>query len=560
MANSAPMNGPVQSSDNNPLRALANATTALKAAETGETKTAFARALLRAGTISNTPDMRALLARVLSEAWISPRLLFNATAILIKAGPARPFMERAVWAWPKPVSMEEFALAAPLVGLYDDALLRAALQSSFVSDLDLEKFLTTIRRAILEQSLRLDPSKPPPDDLLTFASALAQQCSINEYVWRAEREEKASFDRLLRLLKASQKQALAPLWIAVAASYQPLDEISPPVAREGWPAAVQTLIKQQIVEPETVDSFRETIPRLTGINDRVSVAVREQYEENPYPRWTQVPSRAGQRDIISELRAKFPHADIQSEDNGGAFNVLIAGCGTGQQVPEYSAYPRARTLAIDLSLASLAYAKSKAIELGLQNVEFAQADILKLNLPEASFDLIVSTGVLHHMENPEAGWRKLVSLLRPSGLMAIGLYSELARRDIVAARNVIAAKNYRSTASAIRKFRQEIIGGADPKLKSILQAPDFYSLSECRDLLFHVHEQRFTLPRIANFLSANGLSFLGFESTINVGPDFAKLFSEPGHYADLTRWHEFEQKNPDTFASMYNFWVQKRGA
>lgn len=553
------MNSPAL--DNDPIRAFAHALQALKAAETEETRTAFARALLRSGAVADTPEMRELLARVLAEGWIAPRLLFNAAAILIKNGPSRPFIERAVWAWPKPVSETEFTAAGPLSNLLGDRLLNAALISTFVSDLELEKFLTAIRRVILEKSLALDPSQPAPDDLLSFAAALARQCYLNEYVFRTEKEEKVLLDKLLRLLKQKGDTALAPLWVTVLGSYMPLSEIPErqvSFERE-WPKPVQAVIEQQIHQPAKIESLRGSIQKITKIDDDISLAVQHQYEENPYPRWEKIPARATRTDIFTELRAKFPYADISGEDRDEPFNVLIAGCGTGQQLPEFSSHPHAKTLGIDLSLASLAYAKSKIDEFGLSNIDLGQADILKLDLPAESYDLIVSSGVLHHMEDPEAGWRKLVSLLKPGGFMLIGLYSELARRNIVAAREIIAERKIRSTANAIRKFRQDVIAEANnPVLRPILFAPDFYSLSECRDLLFHVQEQRFTIPRMQKFLAGNGLAFLGFENTLKIGPDFARHFTLAKHYGDLDHWHAYEQKNPDTFAAMYNFWLQKR--
>ncbi len=47
----------------------------------------------------------------------------------------------------------------------------------------------------------------------------------------------------------------------------------------------------------------------------------------------------------------------------------------------------------------------------------------------------------------------------------------------------------------IRRYRQEL---GDAKLRWLSPLADFYSLSECRDLLFHVIEHNFTLPKIAS--------------------------------------------------------------
>ena len=73
-----------------------------------------------------------------------------------------------------------------------------------------------------------------------------------------------------------------------------------------------------------------------------------------------------------------------------------------------------------------------------------------------TFDIIESGGVLHHLADPFAGWRILLSRLRPGGFMGLGFYSELARRHVVKAREFIAAHGYSSTPDDIRRFRQDL--------------------------------------------------------------------------------------------------------
>ena len=54
----------------------------------------------------------------------------------------------------------------------------------------------------------------------------------------------------------------------------------------------------------------------------------------------------------------------------------------------------------------------KTRKLGVTNIEYMQGDILKLNQLERQFDIIESVGVLHHMDDPLAGWKVLVDRLR----------------------------------------------------------------------------------------------------------------------------------------------------
>ena len=178
--------------------------------------------------------------------------------------------------------------------------------------------------------------------------------------------------------------------------------------------------------------------------------------------------------------------------------ILIAGCGTGQHPVETAQrFPAAKILAVDLSMTSLAYAKRKTIELGIESIEYAQADLLKLRSLGRTFDVIESAGVLHHLENPFEGWRVLLSLLRPNGLMRLGFYSEIARQDIVQVRNLISNAGIGSSPREIRDCRQHLIELKDYNF--ITSSSDFFSASTFRDLLFHVQEHRMTLSALANF-------------------------------------------------------------
>ena len=180
-------------------------------------------------------------------------------------------------------------------------------------------------------------------------------------------------------------------------------------------------------------------------------------------------------------------------------------------------------LAIDLSLSSLSYAQRKTRELGLQNIEYAQADILALGSIGRSFDVIDASGVLHHLSDPAAGWRQLLALLRPGGLMRVGLYSELGRAEIVAARRFIAERGFDATAADIRNCRQALL--ATP-LRTLTRYGDFFNTSGCRDLLFHVQEHRLTIAQIKEFLDAQKLAFIGFELDAGTLRDYGAKYPQ----------------------------------
>jgi 2-polyprenyl-3-methyl-5-hydroxy-6-metoxy-1,4-benzoquinol methylase len=317
------------------------------------------------------------------------------------------------------------------------------------------------------------------------------------------------------------------------------------------------LLKEHIVEPMEEQRCREAMSRLTAVEDAVSSLVQRQYEENPYPRWTKLPPARKVHSLNSHLRQQFPFAPFGPLGKESNLDILIAGCGTGQESIESARqFPNARVLAVDLSLSSLGYAKRKTDEAGIANIEYAQGDILKLGSIGRSFDMIASVGVLHHLANPTAGLRVLLSLLRPGGFMQLGLYSQSARRDVVAARAFIAERGYSSDVLAIRRSRQDLIENF-AQSERLTSMRDFYVTSECRDLLFHVQEHRFTLPQIKEILGNLCLHFIGFQLEPHVIHEYRARFPDDKSKTNLDHWNDFEREFPDTFVGMYRFWVQK---
>ncbi len=99
---------------------------------------------------------------------------------------------------------------------------------------------------------------------------------------------------------------------------------------------------------------------------------------------------------------------------------------------------------------------------------------------------------------------------------------------------------------------------SDSEITKVCGRHDFFTLSACRDLLFHVQEHRFTLPRIVAALKSLKLKFLGFEMQGQAAlKEFKKSHPESDPSTSPSLWHEFELENPDTFRSMYLFWCMK---
>ena len=446
-----------------------------------------------------------------------------------------------------------------------DPLLLALLCWTIPPSREIEAWITLARRQLLEaasagQSVA-SRSIAGARDLLW---ALAAQCHAGEHAAPIEAEERTAAKALAKDLAAEED-----IKIAIAGMYLPLDQI--PAAGALWERLSTTdttgsprwiLLERAIAHPAAEREIAARMPRLTPIEDKTSIAVQAQYETNPYPKWLSIDRELAPSTLGERLETRYPTLASAGLDLARP-RILIAGCGTGRHAITTAArYGNSTVLAVDISLASLAYADRQARTLGQANITFARADILGLDQIGERFDLIECSGVLHHMADPMAGWRVLRGLTKPRGLMRIGLYSALARQrwDILRA-PVPATLGGPAVADFLRARRGALLSEppAGPE-NLVLRIADFYSLSGCRDLLFHTSEILFSLPEIAIALDALDLEFMGFDA---LAPEtmrrFREKFDHPGAERDLAAWNAFEMDNPDTFIAMYQFWCQARG-
>jgi SAM-dependent methyltransferase len=526
-------------------------------------RAAFTHCAARAQFAADDPLVRAALTAAITEGWTNPHELFISAVSLIRLDERiAGCVQRANESWPARPACAALYGVDGLAALAADRLLQALLEAAPVPSLQLERFLTCGRHALLERAA--GPAPDPADArALAFQAALARQCFLNEFVFDCTADEQlaaaACRGRLLALL--DKGDAVPPLLLLAVAAYSPL-HLLPGAQRllaAPQPDPVGEVLRQQLREPLQERALRARIERLTPISDGLSRAVREQYEQNPYPRWEQVPLPGQPRPFNAELRRLLPFARFAPLADEHAPQVLVAGCGTGRDAIFVARqYRGARVLAIDLSLDSLGYAQRKTAQLGLTNIEYAQADILRLGDCPRTFDVIGAVGVLHHLADPLAGWRVLLTRLRPGGFMCLGLYSRIARRSVLAAREFIAARGYAATPEGIRAFRQEV-QSADTRaeVRSLTRSLAFYSMSECRDLAFNVQERQLTLPEIEAFLGQLRLRLLGFELDPRVLGQYRARFADDPGCTSLRNWTRFEADNPDTFTAMYKFWVQR---
>ena len=176
---------------------------------------------------------------------------------------------------------------------------------------------------------------------------------------------------------------------------------------------------------ETSGGLPAADPRLIGRR------IRRFYEQHPFPTYEAT-------DSPESLRRKARHGRFAALlDRQIPYDALIldVGCGTGQ-LPIFLSLAERRTVGVDFSFSSLREGKKFVGRFSLKNVDLIQMDLFWLGFREASFDYVISTGVLHHTGDPYAAFQGLCRLVKPGGYLLIGLYNRYARIPLILRRQI----------------------------------------------------------------------------------------------------------------------------
>lgn len=438
-----------------------------------------------------------------------------------------------------------------LFKVFKSDFLLLGLSSIQVTNAFFESIFTKIRKYFL---IHWNESSSWPREALHFLMALGIQCFYNDYVYFQEPVEKEAISILsthLRRRIQTQKSLTEndTKLLALLSCYQPLYEMDFLTAKPALPPAIkksaQLWMRVQYLNPLAERALIPTIPSFTKIEDQTSLDVQKMYEQRPYPRWTSL----GSAKTSQRLR------DISEN-----LDILVAGCGTGQEPCLYAnLLPHARITAIDLSRSSIAYGMRMAEELGFRDrIRFLHGDLMKVIELGKQFDYVVSSGVLHHLKEPEKGFAAILSTLKPTGKMSIMLYSKIARDKLLnAAISYIHEKKYSSSGDDIRQFRQDILKmpTSDPRAWCA-QTGDFFSLFECNDLLFHVQEHRYTFPMIGDLAARHNMRIFHVGLSPQRRKEFAQEFPK-GEITDMATMNQFELNHPEAFGEMYKIYLTR---
>jgi SAM-dependent methyltransferase len=208
-------------------------------------------------------------------------------------------------------------------------------------------------------------------------------------------------------------------------------------------------------------------------------------------------------------RVLWPDREYQPD-----LDILIAGCGTNQASVFAFMNPDAKVVAVDISQPSLDHQQYLKDKHGLFNLELQLLPIEELPTLGLDFDLIVSTGVLHHLAEPQAGMNAVASCLRPDGAMGVMLYAKTGRIGIELLQAVFRDLGLGQNESSIALVRQTLsLLPADHPVRSYLNiAKDLRSDAVLVDTFLHGRERSYTVDDCIDLVTSAGLVFQGWFS------------------------------------------------
>jgi len=189
--------------------------------------------------------------------------------------------------------------------------------------------------------------------------------------------------------------------------------------------------------------------------------------------------------------------------------IMVAGCGTVQAACIAYTNPDDEVVGIDLSEASLAHERFLQERHGLANLKLFSGDLLEVESLGGIFDVIISTGVLHHLADPAAGLAALKTVLAPHGVMVLMVYGQTVRTGVYMLQDAFRRMGIEQTSDGVAQVRRIIaeLPGRHFAQFYIQAADELKHDSALVDTFLHPQDRAYTIPQVMDFVVGTGLAF-----------------------------------------------------
>ena len=235
-------------------------------------------------------------------------------------------------------------------------------------------------------------------------------------------------------------------------------------------------------------------------------------------------------------------------DSVSGLDILIAGCGTNQAAVFAYGNPESRVVAIDVSQSSLDHHHRLKNTYDLKNLELHRLPIENLHSLNQSFDLIVSSGVLHHLADPLVGLKSLANSLRPDGVVAIMLYATYGRVGVEMMQSVFRELGLQRDEASVAIVRDALgsLPTGHPLLSYLEIAPDLSFDAGLVDTFLHGRDRSYTVDQCLELVDSAGLVF---QEWFLKSPYYApanrnnRFFDALAQLPDQAQWSAMERIN-----------------
>jgi len=251
--------------------------------------------------------------------------------------------------------------------------------------------------------------------------------------------------------------------------------------------------------------------------DSRTEAVRRFYQQAPFPGYPP-------RDSLQALRTRAGRsafARLLDRSIAGDAHIVEVGCGTGQMSLFLARADRV-VVGADLTRASLLLGAQAARRFGLDRVRFIETDLRYAGLKQGAFDVVYSSGVLHHTPDPRASFAHLATLARPGGMIVLGVYNAFAR----------VPSRLRRVVARLSGFR---LVPFDPVLRDRGSEPARRE-AWLRDQYQHPEEHRHTLAEVQSWFAENGVEYVRSYPSAVLGDEPDDLFAPAEDNWTLEGW------------------------
>ena len=227
-------------------------------------------------------------------------------------------------------------------------------------------------------------------------------------------------------------------------------------------------------------------------------------------------------------RVLWPDRDYRPD-----LDILIAGCGTNQAAVLAYNNPAAKVVAVDVSQPSLDHQQHLKDQHDLRNLELRRLPIEELWTLGLDFDLVISTGVLHHMADPLVGMKALAECLRPDSVAAIMLYGKYGRIGVELLETIFQDLDLRQDNASVQIVEETVDAlPEDHAVSSYLhQARDLQADAALVDTFLHGRKRNYTVDECVELVDSAGLDFQGWFHKTPYDPH--EMFVAPSEFVTI---------------------------